>query len=87
MNPVTRKRTRTCIRCHERFTELAGTVTRVCDDCSERGLGASPDATGGSVAGRDRERMCIRCEEPFLERPGGISRLCRSYDPDHVALD
>ena len=87
MNPVTRERSRTCIRCHERFTEPTGTVTRICDDCSGRGLGTSLDAAGGDVADRDRERSCIRCGEPFLERPGEVSRLCRSCDPDHVSLD
>jgi len=87
MNPVTRERTRTCIRCHERFTEPAGTVTRVCDDCSRHGSGAAAGTETRHAADRDRERTCLRCGEPFLERSGEASRLCRSCDPDHVVLD
>ncbi|GAA0716953.1 putative nucleic acid-binding Zn-ribbon protein [Halorubrum trapanicum] len=87
MNVVTLERTRTCIRCHERFTEPAGTVTRICDDCPGRRPGASLGAAGGNVVDRGRERSCIRCGERFLEVPGEISRLCRSCDPDHVVLD
>ncbi|QWC18198.1 hypothetical protein [Halorubrum sp. 2020YC2] len=87
MNVVTLERTRTCIRCHERFTEPSGTVTRICDDCPGRRLGAAAGSAGESVVGRARERTCIRCEESFLELPGEVSRLCRSCDPDHVVLD
>ncbi|MEZ3166367.1 hypothetical protein ABNG02_03365 [Halorubrum ejinorense] len=45
MNVVTRERTRTCIRCHERFTEPAGTVTRICDDCPSRTTAPSASTT------------------------------------------
>ncbi|WP_158294269.1 hypothetical protein [Halorubrum sp. SP9] len=87
MNAVTDERTRTCIRCHERFTEPAGTVTRICDECPSHGTGSPFDAGGGNVVGRSRERTCIRCGTAFLEVPGGISRLCPSCDPDHVVLE
>jgi len=46
MNVVTRERTRTCIRCHERFTEAAGTVTRICDDCPNRTTASSINTIG-----------------------------------------
>jgi hypothetical protein len=46
MNVVTRERIRTCIRCHERFTEPAGTVTRICDDCPNRTTAPSVDTAG-----------------------------------------
>ena len=47
MNVVTRERTRTCVRCHERFTEPAGTVTRVCGDCSCGAGGVDSSGAGG----------------------------------------
>ena len=87
MNVVTVERTRTCVRCREEFTEPAGTVTRICDDCPGRRPTASLGAAGGSVVERSRERTCIRCGERFLEVPGEVSRLCRSCDPDHVVLE
>jgi len=87
MNPVTRERTRTCIRCHERFMEPARTVTRFCDDCAGRRPDTTAETGTRNVVDRGRERTCLCCGEPFLERPGEVSRLCRSCDPDHVVLD
>lgn len=87
MNPVTLERTRTCIRCHERFTEPAGTITRICDDCPGRRTATPLGADGESIVNRSRERTCIRCGDVFIEDPGEISRLCQSCDPDHVLLD
>ncbi|QAU11466.1 hypothetical protein EKH57_00945 [Halorubrum sp. BOL3-1] len=87
MNAVTLERTRTCIRCRDRFTEPAETVTRICDDCSGRRPGASVGVPDGNPVDCGRDLTCIRCREPFLELSGEVSRLCRSCDPDHVVLD
>jgi len=85
MNPVTRERTRTCLRCTEEFTEPLGTVTRLCDGCRNRSTADIGPHTG-SVVNRSRERTCIRCSGEFVEQPGEISRVCPSCDPDHVVL-
>jgi DnaJ-class molecular chaperone len=87
MNPVTRERAWTCVRCHERFTEPAGTVTRICDDCSGRGAGEPPGAADGTASNRDRNRTCVRCGGECSAVPGEVSCRCPSCDPDRVLLD
>lgn len=51
MTPVDDERARTRVRCERRFTESAGTVTRICDARRRRGIGSSAEASDGDGAG------------------------------------